>query len=117
MATFDIRHYAEAGARARLLELVAEAERIRRAFPGIGTDRATSGGGEGQARLPEYAAPGGRRPMTAAERSAVSARMKAYWARRRRAKAEIRSEQSITSPASKRAAVKRGPREGGSKRR
>ena len=56
--------------------------------------------------------------MTAAERKAVSARMKAYWAARRDAKAPRPTAQEPAATATaKPGAVKRGARKGGSKKR
>ena len=72
MAKFDLRPYAEAGARARLVELLAEADIIRRAFPGI--DSTTPA--KAPSRQSAAAAGGRRSTMTDAERNAVSARMK-----------------------------------------
>lgn len=83
----DMKALARAGAEARLRELLAEIEGIRRAFPGIG------GAGRGRSRAtatPAATKPparrGRRKPMTAAEKKAVSDRMKKYWAGRRKKK-------------------------------
>jgi hypothetical protein len=76
------------GALAVLEELEREAAAIRRAFPGL------VGGRGRQARTASVAASAGvaaarRRPaMSAANRKAVSERMKKYWAERRKAKAK-----------------------------
>ena len=75
----DIREYARRGAQARALELRSELESIYRTFPELrrtGSDAAGSG----------RPARGRRKPMTAAERKAVSTRMRKYWASRRKAK-------------------------------
>ena len=80
----DIRRYAVVGAEARLLEIAQEAEAIHRAFPelrgrrgqslhAIPIDGSTSEGGARRRRS----------KMSAAERKAVSERMKKYWAGRR----------------------------------
>ena len=72
----DIRSLARAGAQVRLTELAAEMTAIRRAFPGLGTapgrqaSVAVDGNGDGHRR--------GRRRMSAAEKKAVSVRMKKY---------------------------------------
>ena len=56
--------------------------------------------------------------MTAAERQAVSARMKGYWATRRDGKAPTPTRQEPASEATaKPGAVKRGARKGGRKKR
>jgi hypothetical protein len=82
----DIRELARVGAQARLAELLAEVEEIRRMFPGIGEAR--------RGRLPASATTvkttkrGRRRKMSAGERKAVSERMRKYWAARRKEKAK-----------------------------
>lgn len=82
MAKFDVNKYALLGAEARVAELNAELAEIYRAFPAL---RARGGRTAAGA-----AAPAGRRrrkPMTAAQKKAVSIRMKKYWASRRKAQA------------------------------
>jgi len=82
LAQGDLRKYAVLGAEARLLQLAEEAAAIYRAFPEL-RDRevtepsgATSNGGQVGRR---------RRSMSAAQRKAVGARMRKYWAGRRAA--------------------------------
>lgn len=111
MANFDMKHYAEAGARLRLAELLAEADKIRRAFPGIDTGTPRTSRGE-SAGAP---ARGRRSTMSAAERKAVSARMKAYWASRREAKAASEAEPEAAASAA--TAHKGTARKGGTKKR
>jgi len=83
LAQGDLRKYAVLGAEARLLQLAEEAAAIYRAFPELRDrevtqpSKATSNGRQTRRR---------RRTMTAAERKAVSARMRKYWAGRRAAK-------------------------------
>ena len=79
MAKLDIREYARRGAQARALELRAELESIYRTFPELRRAASDAAGGAGRAR-------GRRKPMTAAERKAVSTRMRRYWAARRKEK-------------------------------
>ena len=82
----QMQRLTQRGALAVLEELEREAAAIRRAFPGL------VGGRGRQART--VAASAGvavarRRPaMSAANRKAVSERMKKYWAERRKAKAK-----------------------------
>jgi hypothetical protein len=76
----QLHTFARQGAAARLAELQAEMASIRRAFPGTGT--ASSG-----SRRPTVGAGRKRRGMSAAARKAVSARMKKYWAAKRKANA------------------------------
>ena len=83
----DVRRYALDGARARLLDLRAEMSKILSTFPQLGTDDSaarrsprTARGGNAPAAAPR---PRRRRTMSAAERKAVSDRMRKYWAARR----------------------------------
>ena len=84
MAKFDLKMYAREGARVRATELWSELQAIWRAFPDLREQSGSRGGGN--------EAPSGRRtrrrrkPMTAAQKKAVSERMRKYWAARRKAK-------------------------------
>lgn len=95
MAKFDLNQYARRGAEIRIAELQQELESIYSAFPDL------RGGRPGQrGRRPGRASAGDtgtatvtasprrrRRPtMSAAQRRAVSVRMRKYWAERRKAK-------------------------------
>jgi len=73
----QLRQLAQLGAKARLEELRQEEAAIRAEFPEL-FRRGRQGAGNG-------AAP--RRRMTAANRKAVSERMRKYWAEQRKAKA------------------------------
>jgi len=73
-----IRQLAQTGAAALLKELRADIVAIERTFPEL----ATSSGRRSVALLTKLRT----RKMSAAARKAVSARMKKYWAERRRAK-------------------------------
>ena len=77
MARFDLRQYARNGAQARAAELRKELAAIYKAFPELRRAEGTRGNTGG----------GRRKPMSAAQRKAVSARMKKYWASRRKANA------------------------------
>ena len=79
MAKFDVNKYALLGAEARVAELSAELAEIYRAFPAL---RARGGRTAAAAAAP--AARRRRKPMTAAQKKAVSIRMKKYWAGRRK---------------------------------
>ena len=68
-----ISRLAKRGAIVRLAELVAEAAEICRAFPELSM---TPSRGDQQSKRR-------RRTFTAAEKAAISKRMKAYWAKRR----------------------------------
>jgi hypothetical protein len=99
MAIFDVRQYAEIGARIRLTELMPEADRIRRAFPGIGTQLASTA-----TQSDDGARRGRRSAMTVAARKAVSSRMKAYWAARRAGTPSTSSDgksEAIVAPSKK----------------
>jgi hypothetical protein len=81
LAKFDVNKYARLGAEARAAELSAELAEIYRAFPGLrrgGRGAAAGEAGGGAVRR--------RKPMTAAQKRAVSVRMKKYWAGRRKEK-------------------------------
>lgn len=84
MAKFDVNKYARLGAERRAAELSAELAEIYRAFPGL---RAQAGRAAAPAIASASVASRRRRkPMTAAQKKAVSIRMKKYWAGRRTAK-------------------------------
>jgi hypothetical protein len=85
LAKFDLKEYARRGAEARVMELQAELADIYRAFPGLRLRRGTTAGG---ARAESEPVARRRRAstMTAEQRKAVSARMKKYWAERRKTK-------------------------------
>ena len=82
LPTFDLKAYARRGAEARVAELTSELNEIYRAFPDLRRGSTHS--------APATTGVGGRRrqrkPMSAAQKAAVSKRMKAYWAARRGAK-------------------------------
>jgi hypothetical protein len=81
LAKVDLKEYARLGAEARVTQLHAELAEIYRAFPGL-RGRGRQGA---NATTQAAAAPARRRkPMTAAQRRAVSQRMKKYWAGRRK---------------------------------
>lgn len=77
----DLRTFARLGAERRLEEIRREEAAIRAAFPGIGTRAPAK-------KAPKSAAPAKRqrRPMSKAEKKAVSDRMKKYWAERKKAR-------------------------------
>ena len=75
-----MRRLARLGAEQRIVQLRVEAEEIYRQFPDLrsgGATPATEGAAPRRRR---------RRGMSAAQRKAVSARMKKYWAARRAGK-------------------------------
>jgi hypothetical protein len=76
----QLRRFARLGAMARLEQLKMEEAAIRAQFPEL------FGRGTRAASAAPVSKRGGRKPMSAAERRAVSARMKKYWAARRKAK-------------------------------
>jgi hypothetical protein len=85
MTEFDrkqLREWAVRGAEQRLLEIANEAAAIHRAFPELRQRGRRAGATEGGAAV--RPARGRRRSkMSAANRKAVSERMKKYWAARR----------------------------------
>jgi hypothetical protein len=78
----QLRKWAVTGAEQRLLEIAIEAEAIHRAFPEL--RQQTAAGAPGRARTGSARKRAG---MSAANRKAVSERMKKYWAGRRGAAA------------------------------
>ena len=72
-----LREFALVGARAKFAALQAELASLVATFPELGK----SGGRK--AAAPAGAKRGRKQPMTAAERRAVSERMRKYWAERR----------------------------------
>ena len=86
----EMHRLARLGAAAKLAQLEREIEALKRAFPGLKAQPAPAPAtaADGAAR-PEPGPPvphGSRRsPMSAAERKAVSERMKRYWDARRKA--------------------------------
>jgi hypothetical protein len=88
LASFDLKSYARRGAEARLRELAEEAKRLLTVFPDLSASFDADelplnfilrkGARKSVTVLRRH-----RRKMTAAQRKAVSARMKKYWAERR----------------------------------
>ena len=74
----QLRQWAITGAERRLLEIASEAEAIHRAFPELRQQA-----GSGAARRARTGKSRRRGGMSAANRKAVSERMKKYWAARR----------------------------------
>jgi len=91
LASFDLKSYARRGAQARFRELADEAKQLLKMFPDL-----SASFDEDELPLnfilrkgapkPATGVRRRRRKMTAAQRKAVSARMKKYWAARRKAK-------------------------------
>ena len=84
MARFDLREYAREGARTRAAELQAELTEIYRVFPDLRAMRIGAAVRAASASMPPRKRR--RKPMTAAQKKEVSARMKKYWAARRKSK-------------------------------
>jgi hypothetical protein len=78
LAKFDLKEYARRGAEARVTELTKELAEIYRTFPGL----------RRRAGAPSATAARRRKPMSAAQKKAVSVRMKKYWAARRKTKGQ-----------------------------
>jgi len=75
VAKFDLKAYARQGAAVRVEELNAELAAIYRVFPDLSRGAETGAAKVGRRRR--------RKPMSAAQKAAVSRRMKAYWAKRK----------------------------------
>lgn len=87
IAQAELRELALVGARARLLTLRTEIASLVRLFPELGRGSVT-GGGAAPGVTKRRKKPGRKHPMSAAERKAVSERMRKYWAERRAAKSK-----------------------------
>ncbi len=83
IADSELRSFALVGARARLSALQAEVASLLATFPEL---RGGKAAGAVAVSLPGRIKPGRRRPMSAAEKKAVSERMRTYWAERRAGK-------------------------------
>lgn len=81
----ELRRLAKMGASARLAELERERAALLRAFPGLRA-AASQSADESHAAAVSPVRKRRRRRMSAANRKAVSLRMKRYWAERRKAK-------------------------------
>jgi hypothetical protein len=89
--SFDLKSYARRGAEVRLRELAEEAKQLLKVFPDLSASFDADElpvnfilrkGAREQTNAPRVRRR--RRQMTAAQRKAVSARMKKYWAERRK---------------------------------
>ena len=105
----ELREYAVIGAEARLLKIAEEAAGIYRAFPELrgrqGSIRGAGGSAPatgGEARTGRRRGKPRRTAMTAAERKAVSDRMKKYWAQRRAGAEGARPPRKMSAAARKR---------------
>lgn len=81
-SSIDVRALARVGAEQRISALQHELAALLKAFPEL--QRAGRDRGATAARAETPRVRRGRRQMSAAERAAVSARMRKYWAARRR---------------------------------
>ena len=77
MAKLDLKEYARRGAQARITELTQELAAIYRAFPDLRRGGAAARPAAVTSRVRR------RKPMTAAQKRAVSRRMKRYWVERK----------------------------------
>ena len=84
----EVGRLARIGAAARLAELQAEISALRRAFPGLKAAPVSAGVPDLSAAPKPARKARRRRAMTAAEKKAVSDRMKKYWADRKKGKAK-----------------------------
>jgi hypothetical protein len=88
IAESELRSLALVGARARLITLQGEVASLLATFPELRSGRLARGASaDGSAAPRKGKKPGRKRPMSAAEKKAVSQRMKKYWAERRAGKA------------------------------
>lgn len=82
----ELRQLAVEGARTRLQALETERRSLLQEFPELARDGRRRGRGRSEARGSSAAPATRRRNFTAAQRRAISKRMKALWAERRKAK-------------------------------
>jgi hypothetical protein len=82
----NLKQWAQLGAAQRVAEITAELAAIRSAFPELASRRRVQSGGGG-GTLAHEPHKRRRKPMSAAQRKAVSGWMKKYWAGRRKANA------------------------------
>jgi len=82
----ELRRLARIGAASRLAELERERAELLRLFPGLRASVTSAATDEGESPTRGALRRGRSRRMSAANRKAVSIRMKRYWAERRRAK-------------------------------
>jgi hypothetical protein len=83
--SFDLKSYARRGAETRLAELNEETQAIYAAFPDLRRGRSTQANRRASAPASTRSRRRNRKPMSAAARKAIGARMKKYWASRRKA--------------------------------
>lgn len=87
IADSELRSLALVGARARLSALQGEVASLLATFPELRSGRlARVRSGDGAPAPRKGKKPGRKRPMSAAEKKAVSERMRKYWAERRAGK-------------------------------
>ena len=109
----DLLRLARAGAVARLAEIDQERQAILREFPDLRRARATAGGA-----VESEPAVGGRRRrkgMSAAQRKAVSERMRKYWAARRGTGAASAPTEGAAKKPARKGQAKSGARKGARK--
>jgi hypothetical protein len=82
----ELRRLARIGAAARLEQLDRERAELLRLFPGLRASATRASSDEEEPSTRNASRRGRRRRMSAADRKAVSVRMKRYWAERRKAK-------------------------------
>jgi hypothetical protein len=85
LAKLDLKQFARRGAEARVAELNAELAQIYRAFPDMRRRRLQSAGAAADSQTGSLSRRRRRKGMSAAQKKAVSIRMKKYWAGRRKA--------------------------------
>jgi len=112
MAEFDsaqLRQWAARGAEQRLLEIAAEAAAIYKAFPEL-RDRSEKASSPVTTAVAAKAGRRGRSNMSAAQRKAVSERMRKYWAGRRESAGSAKAGGAARPARTAAAGRARGPR-------
>jgi hypothetical protein len=85
LAKFDLREYARRGAETRVAELHAELAQIYHMFPDMRRRDPRSGNSAADSQTVTPPRRRRRKGMSAAQKKAVSVRMRKYWAERRKA--------------------------------
>ena len=92
IAQAELRELALVGARARVLTLRTEIASLVGLFPELARGSQARSGGVDVGLTKRRKKPGRKHPMSAAERKAVSERMRKYWAERRAAKGSAKGK-------------------------
>lgn len=108
----DLLRFARAGAVARLAEIEQERQAIFLAFPDLRRVRANADGAVASEPTTGRRGRGKRKGMSAAQRKAVSERMRKYWAARRTGAATTAPTEGATKKTARKGRAKSAGRKG-----